>query len=245
MDVRIVILAAGKGKRMGGTAPKVLMKAGGVPMLVRLLRAVKESDLDPRPIIVVSPENEAAIRAECGEKYEYVVQRELLGTGHAVQCALPAVGNARAVIVLYGDHPFVRPETILRLHRFHCEKGAPMTMMTVTVPDFEEWRRPFFDFGRVVRNAEGQIINIVELKDASPAERGIKEVNPSFFCFDVRWLADHIDSLKNRNAQGEYYLTDLARIAIERGERIASLDASPLESIGVNTPEQLELVSTL
>ena len=118
-------------------------------------------------------------------------------------------------------------------------------MMTTTVQDFEDWRRPFYDFGRIVRNAGGEVVGIVEKKDATPEQLSIKELNPALFCFDAQWLWKYLPNIQNKNAQGEYYLTDLIHMAIGDGFRIASMNIDPLESIGVNTPEHLALAERL
>jgi len=117
-----------------------------------------------------------------------------------------------------------------------------LTMMTATVPDFNDWRVAFSYMGRIVRDAQGKIVRNVERKDASPAELEIKEINPSYYCFRADWLWSNLPRLGNNNAQGEYYLTDLLQMAIEQGEKVESIAIDPLAALGVNTPEELAVV---
>jgi len=116
--------------------------------------------------------------------------------------------------------------------------------MTAKVPNFNDWYQFFYDFGRIVRGKQGNIKEIIEKKDASPGQLDIKEVNPAYFCFQAGWLWENLAKIKNDNAQGEYYLTDLAKIAIDEGLRIDSIDINPKEAIGINTPEQLKLAES-
>ena len=230
---------------MQSDTPKVLVPLNGRPMIQHLLDAIKASGADQRPVLVVG-HNADTLHSALGDSYDYVYQKEQLGTGHAVQCAESLLaGKAENIIVLYGDHPFVGTETIANLQALHEREGCVLSMMTSIVEDFNDWRAPFADFGRIVRDAEGRIISIVEAKDATSAERELREVNPAFFAFKADWLWNNLKKLRNDNAKGEYYLTDLVRIAITGGECLASMRIDPLESIGVNTPEHLTLVHTV
>lgn len=226
---------------MNLAVPKVLAPLKGKPIIQYLLDAVQASGVDERPVIVVGQGADLVKKMLC-EGYEYVFQNVQLGTGHALKITRPLLqGKAESIIVLYGDHPFVHPATIKKLRFLHERENRVMTMMTTTVENFQDWRKPFYDFGRVLRNAGGEVVRIVERKDATEEQLKIREVNPSLFCFQSEWLWPSLEKLKNENAQKEYYLTDLVRIAIDEGERVASMDIDPLESIGVNTPEHLEL----
>ena len=147
--------------------------------------------------------------------------------------------GGEAVIVLYGDRPFLSPESIRRLADRHAEGDNTITMMVVHVPHFNDWYNAFERWGRILRDqTTGHIIGNVEYKDASERQRAITEVNPSFYCFDTKWLWENIGKLTNRNAAGEYYLTDLIAMAVEQGRRISSLPVKPEEAIGVNTPQE-------
>lgn len=245
MQTDIVILAAGKGKRMQSDKPKVLSLLHGRPLISHLLDHVKESGVTTNPVLVVGVGREEVMK-EVGDGYRFAVQVEQLGTGHAVSCAKPFLEHSNTnVLVLYGDMPYISAQTIANLARTHEESGAVLTMGTVPVPDFEEWRAGFYDFSRVVRDADGAIVRTVEKKDATEEELTIKEVNPAYFCFNSAWLWEHLRGLSNRNAQGEYYLTDLVGIAVAEGQKIASVPLDPKEAIGVNTREHLDLLHTL
>ena len=133
-------------------------------------------------------------------------------------------------------------QNMLALH----EKEQPeITMATTTVRDFEDWRKSLYDFGRIVRDEAGNIQKIVEKKDATPEELAIRELNPSFFCFRAEWLWENLKKIGNQNAQKEYYLTDLVHIAIRDGKKVFTVDVDPLETVGVNTREHLEMVRKL
>lgn len=243
---RIIILAAGKGKRMGASdRPKVLHTILGKPMLAYVLDAVVESGVDAKPVLIVGHMAEH-VRAVCGDACDYAIQTELKGTGDAVMRARPLLeGAADDVMVLVGDQPFVTSATIRRVTDMHLAAGATLTLGTVTVPDFEAWRSPFADFGRIVRGPDGSVRRIVEVKDASPDELAIKEINPSYYCFKAPWLWKTLESLTSDNASGEFYLTDLLGKAIASGEKVQTVAIPPEEALGVNTLEQLAIAEAL
>jgi len=240
--LRAVILAAGKGKRMGNSdLPKVLHALKGKPILAYVLEAVADSAVDAKPVVVVGHKAEK-IRETFGDACEYVAQQELKGTGDAVRCARQALeGTAKHVMVLVGDQPLMRGATMRRIADMHLAAGATLTLGTVTVEDFDDWRMPFADFGRVERDKTGAVKSIVEVKDATAQQRAILEVNPSYFCFKAEWLWPTLETLTTGNAQGEYYLTDLVAKAIASGEKVMTVPVPPAEAVGVNTPEQLAL----
>jgi bifunctional UDP-N-acetylglucosamine pyrophosphorylase/glucosamine-1-phosphate N-acetyltransferase len=243
---RIIILAAGKGKRMGRSdRPKVLHTILGKPMLAYVLDAVVESGVDAKPIVIVGHMAEH-VRAVCGDACDYATQTELKGTGDAVMRARTLLeGRTDDVMVLVGDQPFVTASTIRRVADMHLAGGATLTLGTVTVPDFEGWRRAFADFGRIVRDAQGIVQRIVEVKDASPDELAIKEINPSYYCFKGTWLWRTLESLTSDNASGEYYLTDVLGKAIASGEKVQTVAIPAEEALGVNTLEQLAIAEGL
>ena len=245
MQTEIIILAGGLGKRMQTELPKVLNELHGKPLVSHVLASVAASGTCDNPVIVVGKKREMVIQA-LGPDYRYAVQEEQLGTGHAVLCAREALGGStKPVVVLYGDMPYVSADTIRTIATQHAESGAKLTMATVTVPDFEGWRAGFYDFGRIVRDASGKILRSVEKKDATEEELAIKEVNPCYFSFDSVWLWKHLAEIRNANAQGEYYLTDLVKMAVAEGVPIASVSIDPKEALGVNTREHLELLHTI
>lgn len=246
MNTRIVILAAGEGSRMGADVPKPLVEIGGRPMIEHLLDNIAESGIDDKPIVVVAPSSLEAFGNVCqDQRCEYAVQQEQLGTGHATMSAREACNGAESIIVLYGDHPFISAEVLATLSELHIESQAAISILTTKVPNFKKQFDGFKSWGRIVRDASGRVEKIVEAKDASDEELEIKELNPAIYMFNAEWLWAHLPEIKNKNANGEYYLTDLIGIAIEEGEDVATAPADPLEVIGINTPEELERAENL
>ena len=236
----VIVLAAGKGTRMNSEVPKPLTELNGQPIVQYLLDSIEESQVCDKPIIVVGNKAEL-VKKTLGPNYTYVFQSEQLGTGHAVKvCKSELEGSADTVIVLFADHPLVTTDTIKALVSLHENSGTVMSMATVTVPDFEDWRSPFYSYGRVLRNESGEFIGIVEKKDATDKELKIREVSPSFFCFNADWLFENIEALRNDNAQGEYYLGDLVEIASKQKLPVASMNIDPHVAMGINTREELE-----
>lgn len=246
-NVGVVILAAGKGKRMNATSqqPKVLMPLAGRPMISYLLDAIEKSLPQIKPVVVIAPDLQIIAR-NLGPRCQYVVQEEQRGTGHAVQTAQASLRDYKHVLVLYGDHPFVSAECISKIISRHLQDEAALTLTTVKVLDFDEWRAGFSHFGRIVRDDNGQIQRIVEHKDATDDEKQITEVNPSYFCFNAQWLWGHLPLLDCHNAQNEYYLTDLVELALKRDDKLTSLILdNPHEALGINTLEQLALAESI
>ncbi|MEK7105119.1 MAG: NTP transferase domain-containing protein [Patescibacteria group bacterium] len=242
--VKIVILAAGKGKRLealGLNVPKPLIPIHGKPMIRHLLDAVREAGVDNAPTLVIAPDNEQQFREVLADTgCQFVIQNEQLGTGHAAMTAREQFDGADHVMILYGDHPTVSATTIRRLAEEHEKSGGVLTLATVTFPDFEGWRQWFYNFGRIVRDGAGNISRIVELKDTTEEEKAITELNPAYMIFRRDWLCDHFDQLTTDNVQKEYYLTDLVELAVSEHQPIHSiLIEDPIEAIGINTPEQL------
>ena len=146
-------------------------------------------------------------------------------------------------MVLYGDHPCLSADTIKKIADMHLKSNAVLTMATVSVSDFNDWRTVYNDFGRILRNQQGKIEGIIEKKDATSEQLKITEVNPSFFCFQAKWLWQNLDKLTNTNYQQEYYLTDLVGIAFKQGIEPVAVLVDPVEALGVNMSEQLEILS--
>jgi len=246
MSTRVVILAAGKGTRMGSSVPKPLVEISGRPMVEHLLDSVRDSGLDKRPILVVSPDSVEQFNEVCRDQdCEYVVQEEQLGTGHATQVARDACNGTESVVVLYGDHPFLSSELLKSLKSMHKEHGATITMLTTTVPNFKNDYEGFKSWGRIIRDRVGRIQEIREAKDATEEELEVRELNPAIYAFDAQWLWEHLAEIRNENASGEYYLTDLVALAIEDGEEVVTAPANPFEVMGINTKEELERAERL
>lgn len=238
----ILILAAGKGTRMNSHLPKVLVPLKGKPMITHLLSSIKKSGVDDRPIIIASPDNQEVIKDSVKDyEFEVALQKEQLGTGHAVLEAKDKVrSDADFVIVFYGDHPLVQPETIKRLSEKIKENSeAPIIMMTTEVENFEDDNKNFLSWGRIIREG-GKVKQIVEYKDATEEQRKIKEVNPGFYCFKNTWLWENIIKVKSNNIQNEFYLTDLIKIAVDEGHEILDMSVESWQTIGVNSQAELE-----
>lgn len=238
-NTHIVIMAGGKGTRMRSELPKVLHTIGGETLLQRVLRSAQE--VAPTPTIIVGYGAEEVMRAT-GEGYDYVLQEEQLGTGHAVSVAIEHLRgrDIDKLIVVPGDHPLLSAETLRDLSRAHAMSDATIMLGTVCVPDFEDWRATFTDAGRIVRDEEGNVLRIVERKDATEAELAIMELNVSFYSFGFKWLCEHIDALSNMNVAKEFYLTDFVTIARGQGKKIVTVPITRIEEgLGVNSPEQL------
>ncbi len=243
--VQIVILAAGKGTRMNCVDfPKVLHPIGGKPMISHIFETVCK--VCEKPTIVIGFQGEKVIEAT-GNKCHYVWQKEQLGTGHAVAQAkndLQKMG-CKAILVLYGDHPFVSENTIQGL--INCveksDETVALAMSVLKVPNYEGIFRVFYNFGRILRNEKGDIVGIKEFKDANEQQRAITEVNLGYYCFVADWLWENIDELKNNNQSQEYYLTDLIEMAVKQKKKIPFITINdPIEGMGINTNEQLRIV---
>lgn len=239
--VHPIILAAGKGTRMGGNLPKALVHFKNEPLVFHVVRSVKAALPETIPTIVIGHKGND-VRISLGEGHHFVEQKEQRGTGHAVASALPFLFHKpENIIVLYADQPLLSANTIKKLTEIHTMANTAITMGTVTIPDFKEWRQCFERFGRVLRSSNSKVTNIREWKDATKEEREITEVSPSYFCFKRIWLETALHSLKDNNASHEYYLTDVIEHAVNTGESIETIAVEPHEALGVNTPDELAL----
>lgn len=248
-DTAVVILAAGKGTRMGnGNTPKVLHPLAGEPLIAHLLRAVRASGVTERPLVVVGYKKEAVIPVclAAHPEVQCVWQKEQRGTGDAVRVALEKAYREipERVLVLYGDQPLIKPSTISALLDAHGRANSPISMATAVVPDFSGWREPLAQFSRVIRDAQGNLLRTIEAHEATPEELMIREINPSFYCFSGAWLATYL-RLLNAHESGEYYLPDLLSIAAAEGSSIATIPVSPEECVGINSPEHLHAAERL
>jgi bifunctional UDP-N-acetylglucosamine pyrophosphorylase/glucosamine-1-phosphate N-acetyltransferase len=228
-----VVLAAGRGTRMRSDLPKVLHRLGGEPLVFHPIRAATEAGAS-RVVIVVghgADQVQAATRAQF-EHAEYAQQDDPRGTGHAVQCAMPQLQNTpdpATVLVLSGDVPGLRAQTLSRLLEASGSGVALATFRTPTPTGY----------GRIVRDAAGEVSRIVEERDASETERGIEECNGGVYAFALGALRAHLLGLTADNAQAELYLTDLVAAFVEAGLTARAVDVDAAELAGVNTPEQL------
>ncbi len=242
---QVIVLAAGKGKRMESDGPKALVSLGEKPFLSHVLDMLDELPLEYPPVVVVGHQKEKVIEA-IGPRYIYAEQTEQLGTGHAVLSAKKHTHpDHGTVFVSYTDQPFITKETVQKLVSTQQQTGAVICMATTIVPDFEDWRKGFLGFGRIKRDTENHLVGIVEYKDATEEEKEIKEVNPAYFAFDATWLWEKLTQLKNDNVQGEYYITDLVKLAFQEHLKIETVSIDPHEALGANSKAELEILETM
>jgi bifunctional UDP-N-acetylglucosamine pyrophosphorylase/glucosamine-1-phosphate N-acetyltransferase len=237
MSAAVCILAAGKGKRMMSNLPKVLHRIAGKPLVGHVMDAAAKVSAS-KPVMVIGHGGEQLRAAYHDADLQWVEQREQLGTGHAVAQALPWLPADELVLILYGDVPLLSAATLQRLLDAAVPSG--FALLTVTLPDPA-------GYGRIVRDARGEITRIVEHKDASSDELRITEINTGIMAVNGAFLHRWLPMLGNDNAQGEYYLTDCVAAAVAEGIRVAGVfAASEAEVAGVNNRAQLaELERTL
>ncbi len=234
MTLNIVILAAGQGTRMRSDVPKVLHRIGGKPLLQHVYETA--AGLAPQTLAIVYGHGGRQVRNRFPDwPVSWVEQAQQLGTGHAVQQALPLLREGM-VLILYGDVPLLRKETLQRLLK--SAGGSKVALLTVKLEDPT-------GYGRIVRDSEGSIQRIVEEKDASPVEKAIHEVNTGIMAVPVSWLRSWLDRLDNANAQGEYYLTDIIAMAVADGIEVVAVSTRPEEVEGVNNKQQLARLERL
>ncbi|MHC4471601.1 MAG: bifunctional UDP-N-acetylglucosamine diphosphorylase/glucosamine-1-phosphate N-acetyltransferase GlmU [Planctomycetota bacterium] len=238
-NLAVVILAAGKGKRMKTDRPKVLFDFAGWPLVRHVVETARA--LDPaRMVAVVGHGRKEVEAALTGLDVEIAFQREQLGTGHAVKTAKRKLeGKGDTVLVLLGDVPLTPVATLKKLVATHHRRQAGATILTVEAPDPS-------GYGRVLRGARGQVLGIREEKDASAAERAVREVNTGIMAFRADALWPALKRLRSDNAQGEYYLTDVPGFLLEKGEKVAAVSADCFEDgMGVNSLAELSTVSAV
>ena len=236
-NVQCVILAAGQGTRMKSDRPKVLHQIAGKPMVQYAIEAAASIGAR-RPIVVIGHGAEQVQNA-IGDRADTVLQSPQLGTGHALLQARAKIDPAaETVLVLYGDTPFLSAETIRRLLDSHLAAQAVLSLITFTPGD------PAL-YGRIVRDAGGRVVDIVEYKEATPEQRAIREVNSGIFCYQTRWLLSQLDRLQPRAGHGEYYLTDLVSLAAQDQARTATCSCDEAEVLGINDRAQLAAAERL
>jgi bifunctional UDP-N-acetylglucosamine pyrophosphorylase/glucosamine-1-phosphate N-acetyltransferase len=241
-----VVMAAGRGTRMGGDLPKVLFEAAGKPLVRWVLDALEAAGVTDR-IVVVGYRGELVEATLAGVTgISFAVQREQRGTGDAVAAAAGLIADRlaecppdarRPVVIVCGDSPMLRPESVTGLLRRFAELQAACLLGTAVTSDPT-------GLGRIVRDAAGAFVGIVEEKDATAEQRGIREVNMSTYVFEARALLHALSRLNNANASGEYYITDCPGMLLAEGhvvDAVACLDQS--ETLSVNTPAQLDAVA--
>jgi bifunctional UDP-N-acetylglucosamine pyrophosphorylase/glucosamine-1-phosphate N-acetyltransferase len=236
MQLSVVILAAGQGKRMHSDLPKVLQPLAGQPLLQHVIRTARA--LEPANLYVVYGHGGAQVQAALSHEHvEWVLQADQLGTGHAVMQAMSVIPDDHTVLVLYGDVPLIRTPSLTKLIAL-ADEGA-LAVLSVDLEDAA-------GYGRIVRNAEGRIHAIVEHKDASPEQLQIRELNTGLMAAPARHLREWLLGLGNSNSSREYYLTDVVAGAVQAGHRVEPVRCtSTSEVMGVNDKIQLSKVEAL
>ncbi len=237
-DVIAVVMAAGKGTRMKTNKAKVLHKIYGKELVVRVVETAYKAGI--KDIITVVGHKREEVEKVLGDSVTYAYQEELLGTGHTAMQAIPFLkGRKGKVVVLYGDVPIIRPETIKKIIAKSVLDKEYATVLTAI------YDNPT-GYGRIIRDASGNVKEIVEEKDANEEQKKIKEINAGVYCFDIEELILALEKLDNHNAQGEYYLTDVIKIMNEKGLKTGTIVVEDnTETLGVNDRMQLEMLTRI
>jgi bifunctional UDP-N-acetylglucosamine pyrophosphorylase/glucosamine-1-phosphate N-acetyltransferase len=227
LSVQTLILAAGKGTRMKSKYPKVIHPVCGLPMVTHVIKSAKVVS-EKRPWMVVGF-GAGQVQEKVGEAVEYIHQEQQLGTGHAVLMAKEKLAKTDGqLLILYGDTPLITGATLKKMIQIHSETRSAVTVLTTIL------NQPF-GYGRIIRDAEGKLVGIVEDRDASLEEKAIKEINTGIYCFSIPTLLRALPRLRPQNAQGEYYLTDLISLLREDGESAETMILEdPDEVMGPN-----------
>lgn len=231
MKTKALVLAAGQGTRMKSNTSKVLHKVLGKSLVEYPIRAAQEVGVEDICLIVGHKAED--VKAALGERVSYALQKEQLGTGHAVMQAENFIKDADEVMILCGDTPLITKETLETMLNFHRENKNAVTVLSTIMEDAT-------GYGRIVRNDAGSLLKIVEQKDASEAEKAIKEINGGIYTFDGKLLQHALSKLTNNNVQGEYYLTDTIEILLSEGHKVDAIAIDASDDIaGVNSRVQL------
>jgi bifunctional UDP-N-acetylglucosamine pyrophosphorylase/glucosamine-1-phosphate N-acetyltransferase len=234
-DFAIVIMAAGKGTRLKSRRAKVLHEIGGQPLLAHVIKAAQQVVPAEHIHVIIGHQAESVRAAVASMRVKFVLQADQRGTGHAIMCAREHVAGYRNILVLSGDVPLIRAETIARVRDFHLGKKAAMTILTAVPPD------PF-GYGRVIRATSGsdRVKAIVEQKALTKAQQRAPEINSGIYAFATAPLFANIDRLSTSNAHHEFYLTDMAALLVKARATVVALKAAdPAEVLGANTLAEL------
>ena len=235
-EVIAIVMAAGKGTRMKSRKSKLVHKIYGKEIIRRSVENVKKAGIE-NVITVVGYQREQ-IEEVLGDSVKYAIQEEQLGTGHAVmQAAKLLEGKKGKVLILNGDHPIMRPETLKNLVEQSNKKGESATILTMV-------HEQVIPYGKIIHDVSGKIQEIVEHKDCNSEQLQIKEVNLGMYCFDIQDLLKALKELKNDNAQNEYYLTDVIKIMYDKGLKTGSIVVSDnAEELGINDRMDLQILT--
>jgi len=241
--INAFILAAGKGTRLNqgkpSDKPKVLYGVLGKPMVSYTLGLLRKIGIK-KPVIIIGYKAASVKKALGNKTITYVLQKKQLGTGHALLCAKKYLKGIDTALVMGGDDSaFYKPQTLLSLIKHHQKSDSVITLLTINYPRPE-------GLGRIMRDNKNKIISIIEEKEATRQQKKIKEVNAGTYCFKTSWLLDNLFRIKVSDQVGEYYITNLVKMAIAENEHVTALKIrNPNEWVGVNTLEQLEEANLL
>ena len=232
-QLKAVILAAGKGTRMKSDLPKVVHTIEGKCLVDYAIDAALGAGAE-EICLVVGYQHEVVRETIAHKDVRFVLQKEQLGTGHAVKCARDFLGREGQTMILFGDTPLITAETLGRLREYHVRNGNTVTVLSAIVEEPS-------GYGRIIRDMDGKFVRSVEHKDASPTELKSREINSGMYIFDTKELKEALDLIQPNNAQGEYYLPDTLTIIKDKGLKVDAFALDdPEDIIGVNDQEQLK-----
>lgn len=231
MNFKAIILAAGKGTRMKSQYPKVIHKVCGKEMVNHVINVSKKSGVND--IVAILGHGSEVVKERLPEDTMIAMQTEQLGTGHAVKMAKEYINDEDTIVVLCGDTPLIKEDTLKRLFSYHLENGYHATVLTTKVDNPT-------GYGRIIRDNNEDLLKIVEQKDANEEEKAVNEINSGIYCFNGKSLREALDLIDNNNAQGEYYLTDTIYIMRDKGKKVGAYNGSTIEELmGVNSRVEL------
>ncbi|MGL5328416.1 MAG: bifunctional UDP-N-acetylglucosamine diphosphorylase/glucosamine-1-phosphate N-acetyltransferase GlmU [Peptostreptococcaceae bacterium] len=231
MNFKAIILAAGKGTRMKSKYPKVIHKVCGKEMVNHVINVSKKSGVSD--IVAILGHESDVVKTKLPEDTLIAMQTEQLGTGHAVKMAKEYINDEDTIVVLCGDTPLIKEDTLKRLFAYHIDNEYHATVLTTKVDNPT-------GYGRIIRDENEDLLKIVEQKDANEEEKAVKEINSGIYCFNGESLREALDLIDNNNAQGEYYLTDTIYIMRDKGQKVGAYNGSTIEELmGVNSRVEL------
>jgi len=238
-NIQALILAAGKGTRLHAKSkPKVLFSILDKPIIDYIIKTLNEAGFK-KPVVVVGFKGKL-IQEHLKKKAVCVWQKRQLGTGHAVLKAKNALQGADKILIIYGDMPFWQPETFKKLIKSHQKTSATLSLATVILDE-----PSFFQYGRIIRDKKGNVLGIIEEKEASEKQKKIKESNPGCYLVQTDWLWKALSKIKKSNS-GEYYLTDIIGLAVKEGRKINTLPIKDwTQVVGINTKEHLNMAQKI